>query len=223
MSRYCVYFTTYSGQLMPPFYIGSKSVKDVVNGYHGSARSKEWKEIWNEEIKNNPNLFHTKIVSLHKTRKEAFTEEEIYQRDEEVVPNLLYVNECYANGNFSNVGKKVTEETRKKMSNSSKNKPKSEDHKKNLRKPKSEEARKNMRGKKNWSIESRSNQRARMMGENNPMFGKPNPFLNRKHTQETIDLLIEKCSKRVICPHCRIEGGITAMYRWHFNNCKNSG
>ncbi len=27
----------------------------------------------------------------------------------------------------------------------------------------------------------------------------------------------------VICPYCNKEGGISAMYRWHFNNCKQNG
>lgn len=27
----------------------------------------------------------------------------------------------------------------------------------------------------------------------------------------------------VVCPHCNKSGGITAMPRWHFDNCKNKG
>jgi hypothetical protein len=37
-------------------------------------------------------------------------------------------------------------------------------------------------------------------GENHPMYGKK--------------------QKRVICPHCDKEGGIGAMKRYHFDNCK---
>ena len=27
----------------------------------------------------------------------------------------------------------------------------------------------------------------------------------------------------VVCPHCNTQGGITAMPRWHFDNCRNKG
>jgi hypothetical protein len=28
---------------------------------------------------------------------------------------------------------------------------------------------------------------------------------------------------KVICPHCNIEGGLTGMKSWHFDNCRNKG
>lgn len=27
--------------------------------------------------------------------------------------------------------------------------------------------------------------------------------------------------KTIVCPHCHKEGGLSAMYRWHMNNCKS--
>ena len=122
MFNYCVYFTTYSGQLMPPFYIGSKSVKAVKNGYQGSVNSQEWKDIWKKEIKNHPELFHTEIVSLHKTRKQAYNAEREYQIQENVVESEFYINKTIANsrigllGNKSKLGQTILQETKDKIS-----------------------------------------------------------------------------------------------------------
>ena len=54
-------------------------------------------------------MFHTEIVSLHETRKEAVDEEEKYQREETAVNNTLYLNECYAKGDFDTAGKTYEE------------------------------------------------------------------------------------------------------------------
>lgn len=99
-NNYCVYFTIYSGQLLPPFYIGSTSITNIKNkNYRGSATSKKWKKIWRQELKTNPHLFQTKIVSFHNTRKEAFDAEEKYQRAEDVIKSNFYINESFANSN----------------------------------------------------------------------------------------------------------------------------
>jgi len=29
--------------------------------------------------------------------------------------------------------------------------------------------------------------------------------------------------EKVTCPHCNTIGGLTAMKRWHMDNCKNKG
>jgi len=68
---YCVYLTTYSGDLLPAFYIGSSSIENIDNGYKGSVKSKRWKTIWKNELKNNPHLFNVEIIKTFKTRQEA--------------------------------------------------------------------------------------------------------------------------------------------------------
>jgi hypothetical protein len=198
----CVYFTTYSGQLMPPFYIGSKYLKDM-NGYHGSVTSQKWIDIWKKELKENPHLFYTEIVSLHETRQDAYDEEERYQRQEDVVKSDLYLNECFANGNFSTDGQTwvLSEETKQKM-----------------RKPKLNTD--NMYGSKNWwTEETKAIQSDKMKGDKNPIFRFGNPFKDKHHTEETKEELSKLCSRLVICPHCKKQGGITAMHRHHFDNC----
>lgn len=96
MPIYCTYITFYRGKKLPPFYIGSSSVKKVAEGYHGSVCSKQFKEIWKSEIKDNPELFTTKIITTHTDRKEATVREHQLQLALRVVKNSLYINQSYA-------------------------------------------------------------------------------------------------------------------------------
>jgi len=96
MSIYCVYLTIYKGNKLPPFYIGSSSVEKVNNGYHGSVCSKQFKEVWKHEIKHNPGLFSTKIISTHSDRKEATLKERVFQKKVNAVRNPLYINQSFA-------------------------------------------------------------------------------------------------------------------------------
>ena len=59
---YCTYLTVYSGNKLPPFYIGSSSIDIINNGYRGSVSSKEYKQIWKTELKNNSHLFKIMII-----------------------------------------------------------------------------------------------------------------------------------------------------------------
>ena len=96
MSIYCVYLTIYRGTKLPPFYIGSSSVEKVQNGYHGSVCSKQFKDIWKSELRFNPNLFETKIISTHSDRKEATLKERTFQKKVNAVRNPLYINQSFA-------------------------------------------------------------------------------------------------------------------------------
>lgn len=96
MSIYCVYLTIYTGNKLPPFYIGSSSVEKVNNGYHGSVCSKQFKDVWKSELKTNPDLFKTKIISTHIDRKEATLQERKFQKKVNAVRNPLYINQSFA-------------------------------------------------------------------------------------------------------------------------------
>jgi hypothetical protein len=96
MSIYCTYITTYSGDKMPPFYIGSTSKKKIDNGYYGSICSKEYKEIWKNELKFSPHLFTTQILELFETRIEAYTHERQLHIEHDVVKSELYINKTIA-------------------------------------------------------------------------------------------------------------------------------
>jgi hypothetical protein len=113
---FCVYLSEYSGDLMPRLYIGSTSTRSIDLGYRGSVSSSEYKQIWKSEIKNNPNIFKTTILSYHETRKEAFDEETRLHYEFDVVNNPAYINKAYANGKMSMSGRKHTLETKAKMS-----------------------------------------------------------------------------------------------------------
>lgn len=174
--QFCVYKTTYSGDLLPPFYIGSSSIQKIKNGYRGTVLSKKYKDVWNKELKTNPKLFNVEILSTWPTRQEALTEELHLHNEFNVVKSSEFINMAKANihgflgmdvsgannprygcimseetktkiGN-KNKNRKVSEETRKKLSISRKGKLFSESHKQNMKKPKPEYFRLNMIGKK---------------------------------------------------------------------------
>lgn len=90
---YVTYLTIYSGNKLPPFYIGSSSEEKVLNKkYHGSVESKKYKPIWNSEIKDNPHLFKTLVITKHNTREEATEKELFFQIKLGVVKSPLYIN-----------------------------------------------------------------------------------------------------------------------------------
>lgn len=124
MADFCIYFTAYSGNKLPPFYIGSSSVSKVEAGYKGSVSSKKYAAIWKNELRDNPNLFKTRPIAYYNTRKEALAVERRLQVKLSVVKSDLYINQAVAapNGFFGmdckgalspRYGKKATNEQRK--------------------------------------------------------------------------------------------------------------
>ena len=110
--QYCVYHTTYSGTLLPPNYIGSSSVDNVLyNNYCGSVKSARYKDIWLSELKLHPELFSTVIVSYHDTRSNATYKELQVQRLFNVVKSDLFINRAYASVNGFSDTVFTTEET----------------------------------------------------------------------------------------------------------------
>lgn len=124
---FCTYLTIYSGNKLPPFYVGSTSVEQIANGYHGSIRSKKYQSIFKAELKQNPHLFKTKIIKKYYSRKMALYREKQLQIKLNVVRSPMYFNQSIAtvNGMFGrdtsgelhplyNVGHTLA--TRKKLS-----------------------------------------------------------------------------------------------------------
>jgi hypothetical protein len=116
---YCVYLTVYSGNLLPPFYIGSTTTQNIHNGYKGSVSSKKYKKIWKLEINNHPELFKTYILSVHNDRQAAMSKETKFHEHLSVHKNDLYINRSTARGKFFNTGPQ-TSEHRQKVSHSKK-------------------------------------------------------------------------------------------------------
>lgn len=136
MLEYCVYTTTYKGKAMPPYYIGSSSIKKIEDGYFGSVSSKTWKKLWFKELKENPQLFSIKIISRHKTRKTALLAEKKLQKKKNAINSHLYINKALADGNFiydwSGIPK--TKEQNRKNSEAHKGKKKSKETIEKIRK-----------------------------------------------------------------------------------------
>lgn len=89
---YCTYLTIYHGTKLPMFYVGSTSIQKIENGYRGSVASKKYEAIWKEELKNNPHLFDTKILSTYHTRVEAYDVESKIHQSLKTYKNPLYIN-----------------------------------------------------------------------------------------------------------------------------------
>jgi len=97
---YCVYQVTYIGNLLPKLYIGSTSIEKVNSGkYFGSISSKKWKDLFKNELLNNPQLFSIEILSEHILRTEALKEELKVQIENNVVKSSDYMNESLASVN----------------------------------------------------------------------------------------------------------------------------
>jgi hypothetical protein len=197
--KYVVYHITYAGDKLPPNYIGSTTIDKIQQGYKGSVCSKEFKSIWQSEVKANPHLFSVQIISYHDTRPAATYKELQIQKLFNVVKNPLFVNKAYAsvNGFFGmnicgennpNFGKTPSEKTKNKLSiaMSGENNP-------NF-------------GKQAWN-----------KGKTPHNKGKPNSDKTRAKISKS---LTGKTQTKIICPHCNKTGGNTAMKRYHFDNCK---
>ena len=103
MNIYCTYITFYSGNKLPPFYIGSTLIKKIQKGYHGSVRSKKYQTTWESELKSSPHLFKTKILTEHITHSDALLQEAKFQKALNVINNPLYTNLGIAKRGFGDL------------------------------------------------------------------------------------------------------------------------
>ena len=116
MSIYCTYLTTYRGNKLPPFYIGFSTIEKVHKGYHGTVKSKEYQPIWNQELKEYPELFKTNILTIHDTKEEATIREVKFQKQLGVIKNPLYIN-LVVGRHSDRTGSTLTKEHKEKIRN----------------------------------------------------------------------------------------------------------
>ena len=68
--------------------------------------------------------------------------------------------------------------------------------------------------------------KVRMLGNQNPRFGKPGTFAGKTHSKEALAKMRQptgphtKQRELLACPHCRKLTDSSNAKRWHFNNCK---
>jgi hypothetical protein len=107
--KYCVYLTVYKGNKLPPFYIGSTSIKRIQSGYKGSVKSKMYSEIFTKEIQLHPHLFKTMIIASYFSRKKAQYKEKKLHEKLNVVKSDMYINMSIAK-NFGWFGMNTSKE-----------------------------------------------------------------------------------------------------------------
>ena len=197
---YVTYLIIYSGEKLPPYYIGSTSLKKIENGYRGSVKSKKYSEIFKNELIENFDLFEVLILSEHVSRKEAYEAELRLQIKYDVVKSKYFYNQALASAggmagmdisgkNNPMYGKKHSEEAKDKMRKKrghDKRYVPNEQHKKiisktHLNKLVSDETKKKLSESK----------RGKYLGENAPFYGK-------KHTEEAKIKISKKNKGRIV-------------------------
>lgn len=207
---YCVYLTIYKGNKLPPFYIGSSSIKRISkHHYKGSVDSKEYRDIWQQEKLQNPHLFDVKIISRHATRIEAFEMENKLHKKLKVVESTMYVNMTYAYEHPNNKNRRLSTNHKQNLSKSLKGKPKNELTKARMRKPKTIEHNQKVSIAK-LSMTPITCPHCNKSG-NKAVMSRFH-FDNCKHNPNNKITLFT-------CPHCNKTGRCN-MLRYHFDNCK---
>lgn len=216
---YCTYLTSYSGNKLPQFYIGSTSVKNIKEGYHGSVKSKKYQKIWTSELKEKPYLFKTSIISYHTSREEAIVKEKFFQKSLNVVKSDMYINMSLAQpkGFF---GMSVAGENNP-------NKKKDDIQKYNYRRgPMSEESREKMSKSRAGmtQMKHKTTGNVVLVSENDPRISSGElvginlgrKFPNRKKKRPVASPKYEHC------PHCgrlcNVSNG--GAFTWHFDRCR---
>lgn len=105
---------------------------------------------------------------------------------------------------------KLSEETKRRISVANRGKCKTEEHKQKLRKPKPPR-----------SDAQRQRAREKQLGKHHTDQAKLKVATARRGVGKSDDTKrkMSKPKQQVTCPHCKKEGGLPQMKRWHFLNC----
>jgi len=119
-------------------------------------------------------------------------------------------------------GKKHTEDTKRKQSESQKGRVFSEAHKMAMRKPKSEQGKINIAKARLETSYRPSEETKRKTSE--ALKGRPSPTKGKKMSDEFKASISKRFlgvpKKKVECPNCHNSVAINTANRWHFDNCK---
>lgn len=204
MSIYCTYLTTYFGSKLPMFYIGSTSVHKVLNeNYRGSVSSKKYKDTYKSELKQNPQLFKTKILRTFDSRNEAISHELKLQKYLNMPKSPMYINLTYANGKFG-------------MDITGKNNPfygKQHSSKTKIKISKSKIGNTDQ-GNSAFGHTVHDETRLKLKLANIGKLVSEETKLKMKSSHMGFK------HNTITCPHCNKSGGDNIMHRYHFDNCK---
>ena len=114
MKQFAVYLTIYSGNKMPPFYIGySYNIHE--RNYYGTPSSKLYKDIFKKELSENPHKFKVVILKEFGDDIKAAKKYETYiQKALNVAKNPLYINRCIQHVDYYSIPH--TNESKAKLS-----------------------------------------------------------------------------------------------------------
>ena len=179
---------------------------------------------WKRHLKYHGNRVKTEVL------RECVDDEEIckwglhYSKIWDVVKSNEWANLIEENGKGGSAkGRKVSEKTKRKISESHKGKKHTE------------ESKRKMSGR----VFSEETKRKISDAKRNKGCGELNSFFGKAHTEEAKIKIGKSSKKRAmaqykkrlvsgtdaqtmqgICPHCKKEGQYRAMKRWHYDNCR---
>ena len=196
---------------------------DLQKSYHGSGT------YWRNHLKkhgNDVSMEIFQICSLIENEIDFVTPIAIrFSKENDIVRSNSWANakieDGFEGGSLQGelhpcFGKSLSAEHKKSVSDTNKGKPKSEEHKQKLREAATGRILSN-ETKLKLSITS--------SGERNGFYGKHHTEetkekLKYPKSDETKKKLSISAKEKLICPHCGLAGGKSAMKRWHFDNCK---
>jgi hypothetical protein len=202
------------------WYIGSRTAKGCYpeDGYISSS------QLIKPLIKQNPAEWEREIVKTG-SPEEMIKLETTLLESLDAKNNPMSFNQHNGDGKFTRTGVTVSEETRKKQSETIKrihpNRGKPSPNKgkiasKETRRKQSEA--KLGKKRKPFTEQTRDKIRQAKLGSNNPSYGKT----PSEETKEKLRQANQGKKEISTCPHCGKTGGGGSMARWHFDNCKEA-
>lgn len=214
--EFCVYLVWHNSSFekqrnpkLPLFYIGSGNTQKILDGkYYGSVCSKKYKEIYQNEVKENPELFDVIILDQYENRKIATKIEHDLQVKYGAVKSPVFINMSLAAPNgFCGMNKKGIPATGK-ITKGTPRPPATGKHAKGI--PRGPAKGKMSKGNPATGKNTKGMPRLFRVGIPSPKKGIPATGKSAKGSTQT----------KVVCPHCGKEGGQTIMGRWHGEKCK---
>jgi hypothetical protein len=200
------------------WYIGSRTAKGChpADGYISSS------QLIKPLIKQNPTEWKREVIETG-SPEEMIKLETTLLESLDAKHNPMSFNQHNGDGKFTRTGVKVSEDTRKKQSESIKKvHPNRGKPSPNRGKIASEETRKKQselklgKKRKPFTEQTRDKIRQAKLGSNNPSYGKS----PSEETREKLRQANRGKKETFTCPHCGKVGSGGSMTRWHFDNCK---